>query len=1052
MARENIDVTVELHDRLSLPAERAEHAVDDLGDEVRELNVNLAATEAAASRYERAMAAVRRASGRTRRDIDDTSESGKRFDIVARLMKSGGDSIFNGFTRAGAGAKGFARMLKFLKISALIMGIVAAVSMLVSALSALSAAAFAGVAGLSPLVGLLGAVPALVAPLIGAFAAVKLGFLGVGDALKVMADGSKSIQEQAAAMQGLTPEARELVYTLMGAKKATEGWSRSIQQSMLPYFTASVERLSGLFPTIEQGLTRTGKQVGILAYAVSDELASSGKDVERIFNRSNRLIRYGLTPSAVAFVSIWTDFAVAGGPLAERFARWLGVSATNLADLVEEGRKSGRLTEFLNRAGDLAAGVGRVFGDVSVALFNIGKQSDVLSGRMGRGVLGLATDFREWTESTTGRNTVRQWFEDVQPALEQTVRLMGGLATTFANLGASHELAELLRTVNDDLVPALGRLGEVSTEEIGQALVIGLTAVVDLLSTLGQSPVPEFLLGLAEAAGVVADVFTAIPGPLQSIIMGLIALKGLSVALAFVMPRLAGAVSPVTRAFGEVRAGMQLYSEGLRGLPAATGAARGALVGLRSAAAGGLAALGGPWGIAIMAGVTALGVFSAKSAKTRAEVDALRESFDEQTGAITENTRALIAKKLEDEGALAAAQKLGIDLKTVTDATMGNADATERLRLIHQAWVDTVKRNGDVSQQQYEDAYAQWDIWQTLIGAMGEGTFLLDEATSSEKRLSAAMGESTGQTVLSADALQRQADAANRSRRAVIALNDTLVSQQRTLIGFRQAIENSEKTLVEGARTLDLHTQAGRDNRSALLDVAEAAAAVENKAQRTKAIKEARQFIEDWADSAGWGATKAQNYADKLFNLGDAAKKLPKDSEVVVHVTGYDEAMRQLIAINNAARTQALSIALGDPTLARPGRPGRRDGGAVWTGADFTIGEVGAELFVGASGRVSAIGEGGQATMRFSEPGYVLPNEFYEAARAAAEPPPPIAMATPVTPYAPEPRERHDAPSAPLPPVTVVMPASGHQLTEADVEAAAMRAYRRFKREQEERR
>lgn len=65
----------------------------------------------------------------------------------------------------------------------------------------------------------------------------------------------------------------------------------------------------------------------------------------------------------------------------------------------------------------------------------------------------------------------------------------------------------------------------------------------------------------------------------------------------------------------------------------------------------------------------------------------------------------------------------------------------------------------------------------------------------------------------------------------------------------------------------------------------------------------------------------------------------------------------------------------------------RKEGGPVWPGQTFNVGEAGRELFVGASGKVDMLGTSGRSTARFSEPGMVIPNPVTEAIMQGATAP-----------------------------------------------------------------
>lgn len=86
-------------------------------------------------------------------------------------------------------------------------------------------------------------------------------------------------------------------------------------------------------------------------------------------------------------------------------------------------------------------------------------------------------------------------------------------------------------------------------------------------------------------------------------------------------------------------------------------------------------ALTGPWGLAIGAGITIMGVFAASKAKAAAEVEGFVAAIQADSGAVGENTRVHAVAALTKSGALRAAERLGISTELVTDAVLGNSKA-----------------------------------------------------------------------------------------------------------------------------------------------------------------------------------------------------------------------------------------------------------------------------------------------------------------------------------------------------------------------------------------
>jgi TP901 family phage tail tape measure protein len=171
----------------------------------------------------------------------------------------------------------------------------------------------------------------------------------------------------------------------------------------------------------------------------------------------------------------------------------------------------------------------------------------------------------------------------------------------------------------------------------------------------------------------------------------------------------------------------------------------------------------GPLGIALGVATVAFGVFAARQAEARARVQELSDTLDQQTGALTGNTRAWVAHRLETDGILERAEKLGLDLATVTDAVLGEADAVEVL--------NTVLDEHRMSSQQMEDArrahrqalMAEQVGWQDATTAAEAHGFALTEQGDRAHAVAAAHEQLTGDLEAAQAATRRQAAAAGEA-------------------------------------------------------------------------------------------------------------------------------------------------------------------------------------------------------------------------------------------------------------------------------------------------
>lgn len=189
------------------------------------------------------------------------------------------------------------------------------------------------------------------------------------------------------------------------------------------------------------------------------------------------------------------------------------------------------------------------------------------------------------------------------------------------------------------------------------------------LEAFGGSLETAFIGSASSANGVLREVvqtatgavnaFSALPGPVQT---GAFAIGAVATAASLAGGAFLVAVPKVVAfraALGEMGPTTQRVAGGL-----------GRITGV----------LGGPWGLALTAATVGLGVWGASQAASKARVDEHTEALDAQTGALTEVNAELVAKRLDERGLLDEADRLGISIKTVTAAALGQAGALGELR------------------------------------------------------------------------------------------------------------------------------------------------------------------------------------------------------------------------------------------------------------------------------------------------------------------------------------------------------------------------------------
>lgn len=237
------------------------------------------------------------------------------------------------------------------------------------------------------------------------------------------------------------------------------------------------------------------------------------------------------------------------------------------------------------------------------------------------------------------------------------------------------------------------------------------------------------------------------------------------------------------------------------------------------------AVLTGPWGLAIGAGIFALGAFINRKAEAAATVREFTRAIEADSGALGDNTRALVVHKLEEEGLLEQARELNIPLNLLTDAILGNAAAhaevTRRLNE-QRSWF-----------QPYNTEINELEM------AIKEKSGAIDDAAQAHQREQAAMGQAgeahegttsavEGHTAAQ-EALNIELDdgttAAEQLKAALEGLTGTHLSADEAALRYLDTVHRVTEAVGENSGGIDLNTEAGRRNRQGLIDIAQAAQA-----------------------------------------------------------------------------------------------------------------------------------------------------------------------------------------------------------------------------------
>nr|WP_276582501.1 tape measure protein [Cellulomonas sp. RIT-PI-Y] len=392
--------------------------------------------------------------------------------------------------------------------------------------------------------------------------------------------------------------------------------------------------------------------------------------------------------------------------------------------------------------------------------------------------------------------------------------LVAGVAALVATSPGLRAAGADFLTALAPLLPVVQQLVSVFADtamEVGQTLTPSLSqllqAIAPVAVSLGEQLAPvlvqvmQYAVPLAEQIADVVSWVAQLPGPV-----------------------LTGAA-----AFGAAVVVLPQLVAGLQGM-ASTAAAAGAA--LKSAF------IGNPVTLAITAIATAIGIFVGRSTEAKQRVDTLADSFDTATGAITENTRAIVYNNLQADGTIDRAKALGINLQSLVDAALDPtgeayqrlADRTEAAR---QASVDLAGEkplSGILDGEVQEAAGAYDDLKTVLVGVTGQSEDVAAAQEQARDQIAAGIGATDGATAAfrsnaeavqaSNDALQDQIQAQKDAAGVAMSLREAQIQQTEAQKAANDAAANGAQVARDQSGAIDLNADSTIMADKALLDLA----------------------------------------------------------------------------------------------------------------------------------------------------------------------------------------------------------------------------------------
>lgn len=672
---------------------------------------------------------------------------------------------------------------------------------------------------------------------------------------------------------------------------------------------------------------------------------------------------------------ILTDFAKTVGPAVVTFIEGLGIAvrlaAPGIHDLAEGFSDFLRalapalpaVGELVSALASLLAAVLRAVGPALAELIVVVSRALVPAlESVTRFIQGLTTDQVKWiigiglviaalgllVTGLRGVVTVIALLTGAFATLFSPVTLIvAGITILAAALVTAWQRSETFR----DVVRTVGRTLEIIIEQVRglwQALQGPLRSAFDAL--VAVAPILGFALlavldviaFLLQGVKGLIELFTAAPPVIQAIV---IAIAAFAVGLVTAVPAIVSFTTALTGV--QVVAGSGLL---------------GRLIALRSF-------LLGPWGVALGLGALVLGAFAGGSSEAAAKqqqfasaAQEVNAKIREQNGVINENVRVVAARKLEEAGVLANAQKLGISVAQVTEAYLNQGGALEgtikQLDAIIAKNTEFIASEGAPIESLNEQGRTAQALKDQLLGLSGAR----DADVQASQRQEEASGTLSQAAQDAANAYKNYADELDRVFQGLVKTGQVQLSVRDAERELEAAFDRASEAVAKNGATLDTTTEKGRNNQSALDGIASSALTLISQLRDTGASTEVLQgkmqtardeFIKT-AIQMGIDETAAGRLADQLGLIpGNYEAKVTVNPGNSAHVI---ETLRGNL-VNLTGRSWIASVTVSTNV---------RGGGKLFEGLQH-----GGRFL---RGQVALVGEAGPELVLFDSPGRVFSN------------------------------------------------------------------------------
>lgn len=398
----------------------------------------------------------------------------------------------------------------------------AAIPQLITALVALGAAFNASLAPAGRLL----ATTAQLVPAMAAFiqtqSVVKMAIGGVTKALEVLNDENATWEEISKAQEEAGENTWAMAEYVQQLTDKFDPLKRQVRETFLEGMVPAVKDLvDTYFPLLRDELTKTASIMnGELKEGIKNlQTPEKQQTIADVMERSS--VASGLFVDIMwSLLDVFIELADAAGPAFLETLEAIDGLLDRFSDWIRDNKDD--LTNFFLEANDTAGNFFKGIGFILTGLSGIAEAAKPLEDFLYGGLLDRLEGWSEKMNDPKQQEVMRENYEKMIPNLEAIGNLIGAIIDGAKEIATSEYFAPLINDLADNGIPLLFEYLKKLDETVGPPLLRITEALEGMdpgVLTSILKPLGDALGALATALELVVPLFSALPRPMQEVVM-----------------------------------------------------------------------------------------------------------------------------------------------------------------------------------------------------------------------------------------------------------------------------------------------------------------------------------------------------------------------------------------------------------------------------------------------------------------------------------------------------------------------------------------------------